>query len=77
MIKLIQFIDKQAVWSNISNPVPGFACRTVEHLDVLPSNIMLEFSCKESELGSVSHDRNLLCFKAKDYYVSEIQLIIN
>lgn len=74
MLKFIQFKDKRAVWSDIPHNVLGFACRTVEHLDVLPQEVMLEFNCTEQELGAIVSNRNLLQTKSREYHVPEIQL---
>ena len=74
MFKLIQFTDTRAIWFDSVDNVPGFVCRTVEHLDVLPSDIYLEYLCKENDLGSVSNNRILLCQISKEYHVPEIKL---
>jgi hypothetical protein len=75
MIKLIQFNDTRAIWSDTPNVIPGFVCRTVEHLDVLPLDTYLEFSCKETDLALVANNRNLLYKISKEYYVPEIKLL--
>ena len=74
MLKLIQFADCRAIWSSEQKNVSGFVCRTVAHLDVLPSAIMLEFSCTEAELGAYCDNKLLLYQASSQYYIPELQL---
>ena len=75
MLKLIQFKDCKAIWSDDGVTITGFKCRNVAHLDMLPHPTMLEFNCTESELAVVSNQRNQLYVKAKEHYVPEVVLI--
>lgn len=74
MIKLIQCIDKCAVYAATDMQVSGFICRATKYLFVFPGEHYLQFNCTEEELGSVLDNPTELYKKIKQYHIPELKL---
>lgn len=74
MTKLIKFTDVHAYWSNEPILMIGSICRYVKNFDLLPDTSILEFNCKEDEIGPFSSNREEFKKKIQEFLIPDINI---